>query len=107
MQAPPNLQELPKSGKTGHFIVAYDICSPKRLRKVANCCLDYGFRAQYSLFECKLSWPQFEIFWQKLLKCIDPDEDRLLAFPIHGAYLDQIRRVGHNLSLFPQQCYVF
>ncbi len=32
------------------YIVAYDICAPKRLRKVAQTCEDFGFRRQYSVF---------------------------------------------------------
>ena len=29
------------------YIVAYDICDPKRLRKVATTCEDFGYRKQY------------------------------------------------------------
>ena len=99
--------EIPTSHKNGHFIVAYDIACPKRLRKIANCCLDHGFRAQYSIFECKLSWNQFDSFWKKLTQIADLEEDRLLAFPVHASSLALIRRAGKNLSLFPSQCYIF
>ena len=37
------------------YLVAYDICDPKRLRKVAHTCEDFGFRRQYSVFMCRLS----------------------------------------------------
>lgn len=104
---PLDFPDVPNSSKVGHFIVAYDISCPKRLRKVANCCLDYGFRAQYSIFECRLTWPQFETFWAKLLRRVDPCEDRLLAFPVHAQSIPQIRRLGKDLSLHPKQCYVF
>jgi hypothetical protein len=29
------------------YLVAYDICDPKRLRKVARACEDFGLRRQY------------------------------------------------------------
>ena len=35
------------------YLVAYDICDPKRLRKVAHTCEDFGFRRQYSVFLCR------------------------------------------------------
>ena len=37
------------------YLVAYDICEPKRLRRVARTCEDFGFRRQYSVFLCRLS----------------------------------------------------
>ncbi len=41
------------------YIVAYDISDPKRLRKVATACEDYGTRKQYSVFLCRLSATDF------------------------------------------------
>jgi len=77
------------------LIIAYDITSPKRLKKVADCCEDYGMRVQYSLFECRLEADTFERFWVRLLDCIDPDEDKLVAYPMHGAQQRKIRTAGH------------
>ena len=37
------------------YLVAYDICNPKRLRKVAQTCEDFGLRRQYSVFFCRLT----------------------------------------------------
>jgi len=37
------------------YLVAYDICNPKRLRKVALTCEDFGIRRQYSVFFCRLT----------------------------------------------------
>ena len=41
------------------YIVAYDISDPKRLRKVALACEDYGTRKQFSVFLCRLSATDF------------------------------------------------
>ena len=57
-------------------LVAYDICAPKRLARIARVCEDYGVRVQYSIFECRLEESDFEDFWLKLLDEIDEDEDR-------------------------------
>ena len=37
------------------YLVAYDICDPNRLRKVAKICEDFGMRRQYSVFVCRLA----------------------------------------------------
>ena len=37
------------------YLVAYDIANPKRLRKVATACEDFGSRRQYSVFACRLT----------------------------------------------------
>ena len=37
------------------YIVSYDISDPKRLRKVATACEDFGVRKQLSVFLCRLS----------------------------------------------------
>ncbi len=43
-------------------IVAYDIVSASRLRRVARVCTDYGVRVEKSVFECRLSNEQFDVF---------------------------------------------
>jgi CRISPR-associated protein Cas2 len=37
------------------FLIAYDICEPKRLRQVCMTMEEYGERLQYSVFICDLS----------------------------------------------------
>lgn len=37
------------------FLIAYDICEPKRLRQVCKTMEEYGERLQYSVFVCDLS----------------------------------------------------
>src|SRR5262249_45290349 len=37
------------------YLVCYDIANPKRLRKVAMTCEDFGRRKQYSVFLCRLT----------------------------------------------------
>lgn len=37
------------------YLVAYDICEPKRLRKICKTMEGYGERLQYSVFVCDLN----------------------------------------------------
>jgi len=64
------------------YLVAYDICEPSRLRRVALCCQDFGTRVQKSVFECDLEPHRFEVMWAELNALIDPEEDYLTAYPI-------------------------
>ena len=41
------------------WLVCYDVHDPKRLRKVATACEDFGVRYQYSVFLCRLSATDF------------------------------------------------
>jgi len=89
------------------LIIAYDITNPKRLKKVADCCLDFGMRVQYSVFECRLEADTFDRFWKRLLDCIDPEEDRLVAYPIHGAHQRKIRTAGNMARHEKVIAYIF
>ncbi len=64
------------------YLVAYDICAPRRLRHAAKVCEDYGVRVEKSVFECDLSETQFAAFWNDLQDEIDPEEDALVAYRI-------------------------
>ena len=64
------------------YLVAYDVCSPKRLRLVARTCEDYGVRVEYSVFECDLSPDLFQSLWKELTAIISEKEDSLLAYRI-------------------------
>ncbi len=37
------------------YVVTYDICEPKRLRRVYRILLGYGDHLQYSVFRCELT----------------------------------------------------
>ena len=76
------------------YLIAYDIKKPRRWRRVAGACLDYGIRVEFSVFECDLPQDTFELLWTRLLHEIDPEEDRLLAYRICGSCVSQIRSIG-------------
>lgn len=63
-------------------IVAYDIKEPKRMRKVALLCLDYGVRVQYSIFQFDLNEKLTAQFVSELKELIDPAADRLMIVPV-------------------------
>ncbi len=75
-------------------LVAYDITSPKRLRRVARICEDFGIRVEYSVFECDLSEETFQELWTRLAATIDAAEDCLLAYKICNSCTRKVESMG-------------
>lgn len=76
------------------YIVAYDISNPKRLRKVATACEDYGVRKQLSIFFCRLSTTDFVRLRSRLYDLINLQEDQVLFIPLCGKCVQQIEAIG-------------
>lgn len=74
--------------------MAYDISDPKRLRKVARTCEDYGYRKQYSVFLCRLSATDFVKLRNKLYDIIKLDADQVLFIPVCGKCVNAIEAIG-------------
>ena len=76
------------------YIVAYDISNPKRLRKVATCCEDFGVRKQFSVFLCRLSATDFVRLRSRLHDVIHLEEDQVLFIPLCARCVQQIEAMG-------------
>ena len=75
-------------------LVAYDVRSPQRLAKVAKICKDYGFRVEYSVFECDLSPIDFDEMIAALETVMDMDVDTLLVYKICATCVEKIMGFG-------------
>jgi CRISPR-associated protein Cas2 len=104
--APLPYQHSAPGAKEMLSLVAYDITDPKRLRRVAEICEDYGVRVQYSLFECRLEESEFEEFWLKLLYEIDEQTDRLVAYKIDAKSAKQTLTAGTMSCSEKVVCYM-
>jgi CRISPR-associated protein Cas2 len=60
------------------FLISYDICNPKRLRKVARAMEGFGVRLQYSVFECPLDAVRLAKLKAELQPLLKHDEDQVL-----------------------------
>lgn len=79
-------------------LVTYDVSTKtpagiKRLRKVAEACVDYGLRVQDSVFECNVDPAQWELFKDRLLSIYKPEEDSLRFYLLGSNWQ---RRVEHH-----------
>jgi len=76
------------------YIVAYDISDPKRLRKVAATCEDFGYRKQFSVFLCRVSPTDLVRLRSRLYDIIDLTRDQVLFIPMCGKCVNGIEAIG-------------
>lgn len=67
------------------IVVCYDVntetpAGRRRLRRVAQVCVNFGQRVQKSVFECHVTEVQYEKLKRSLLKEIDKEEDNLMIY---------------------------
>ncbi len=67
------------------YIVTYDICDPKRLRKVFKCLSAWGDHLQYSVFRCHLNAADLVRVRSSLTDIIHHTEDQVLFLNIGPA----------------------
>jgi CRISPR-associated protein Cas2 len=60
------------------YLVCYDICDDKRLRKVFQTMRNYGDHLQYSVFECQLTPMDLARCRSELAEIIHHKEDQVL-----------------------------
>ena len=86
------------------IIVSYDVSTTseggkKRLRKVAETCLDFGLRAQNSVFECIVEPAQWEILKEKLLSIYKAEEDSLRFYYLGSNWQNRLEHYGKDKNL--------
>jgi CRISPR-associated protein Cas2 len=86
------------------WLVCYDISDPKRLRKVARACEDYGYRRQFSVFLCRLSATDFVRLRNRLYDEVKLDEDQVLFIPLCQRCVCAIEALGRECIYFCQLC---
>ena len=62
------------------YLVCYDICNPKRLRRVHRTIRDYGIPLQYSVFELELNEIKLKQLIRDLTIIIEPSEDKVMFY---------------------------
>ena len=85
-------------------LVSYDVAvtsdgGPKRLRRVAKECQNYGQRVQFSVFECVVDPAQWTELKYKLEKTIDPEQDSLRYYYLGANYQRRVEHIGAKPSI--------
>jgi len=78
------------------YLVSYDIPVDRRRQHVAKLLEGYGFRVQYSVFECELTIALIEEVKERLGALIQPEEDSIRIYPL-------CRTCVHGLTILGQR----
>jgi CRISPR-associated protein Cas2 len=87
-------------------VVSYDVSTEtpagrKRLRKIAENCLDFGRRVQFSIFECDIDPAQWETLKHRLMGLYKPEEDSLRFYFLGSNWQKRIEHHGAKKILHP------
>jgi CRISPR-associated protein Cas2 len=91
------------------YLVCYDICDDKRLRRVFKTCRDYGDHLQYSVFECDLNASERIKLENELNEVINAAEDQVLFVslgPAESRGARDIRAIGLPYIRLDEPCFV-
>ncbi|MBF7054564.1 CRISPR-associated endonuclease Cas2 [Halomonas sp. KAO] len=85
-------------------LVSYDVSTtseggPRRLRRVAKACRDFGQRVQYSVFEIEVDPDQWARLRQQLCDLIDEEVDSLRFYFLGRQWQKRIEHVGAKPAL--------
>ena len=62
------------------YLVCYDICDAKRLRRVHRLIRDWGIPIQFSVFEVEVNFDQFEKLQANLVGLMNLEEDKVMFY---------------------------
>ena len=91
------------------FLVCYDICDDKRLRKVFQTMRDFGDHLQYSVFECQFTPVDLARCRDALSDIIKYSEDQVLFVdlgPVEGRGERVITALGVPYTKIDAPCLV-
>ena len=86
------------------YLIAYDISSPRRLKKVAKLMEAYGTRVQRSVFECGLSPNMLTVLVYQIKAIIKARRDRVHVYRLCASCPDLAEtrrlRMGDDAGVF-------
>jgi len=85
-------------------LVSYDVAmnderGPKRLRRVAKTCQNFGQRVQYSVFECIVDPAQWTFLKQRLIDEINKEKDSLRFYYLGSNWRRRVEHVGAKKTI--------
>jgi len=86
------------------ILVTYDVSfknasGPKRLRRMAKLCLNYGQRVQYSVFEIDVDMAQWTILKNDLINVMDDELDSLRFYYLGNNWAHRVEHIGAKALL--------
>ncbi|HEY0199383.1 MAG TPA: CRISPR-associated endonuclease Cas2 [Rhodanobacter sp.] len=86
------------------ILATYDVSTmdaqgPRRLRRVAKACRDYGQRVQFSVFEIEVDPATWAMLRQRLIDIINPDTDSLRFYLLGAQWERKVEHIGAKPAL--------
>ncbi len=76
-----------------------DVAGPRRLRRIAKVCTNYGQRVQYSVFECIVDPAQWTRLRARLIQEMDETKDSLRFYFLGANWRRRIEHVGAKVGI--------
>jgi len=92
------------------YLVTYDICDPKRLRRVFKTMKGFGAHLQLSVFQCDLRPIDVVRMQATLSEIIHHREDQVLIIdlgPSEGKPIKRIDALGKAVEVVTREAHVF
>lgn len=85
-------------------LVNYDVQTsdpdgPKRLRRIAKVCRDYGQRVQYSIFEHLVPPDKWVMMRARLIQEIDEEKDSLRFYFLGANWKSRVEHIGAKVAI--------
>jgi CRISPR-associated protein Cas2 len=88
------------------YIICYDVSDNARRSRVANCLLDFGSRAQESVFVANLDEELSARMWERLTRLVEKETDRLHVFPMCSMCTGKTRILGQAEVVEDREFYI-
>ncbi len=88
------------------YVVCYDIADDARRSRVANCLLDFGARAEESVFIANLEPEHAKRMEERLKKLAHPSLDRMHIFELCSACAGRTKALGAAETVEDREFYV-
>ena len=82
-----------------HVLIAYDIACNRNRLHAFRILKNLGVNSQRSVFECELSSEEITDLLNKLKKCIVPETDSLLVYPLCRRCASEVQIIGQGIPL--------
>lgn len=77
------------------YIIAYDISSNKRRRKIYKLLKNHGIRLNYSVFECFITKKELKEIKEKIKEIISKKNDSVLFYSICSDCITKREHIGY------------
>lgn len=80
------------------IVISYDISDNKRRRKIAKILEGYGYRVQYSIFECDLDARKLRQLKKRLRPYVEADQmESIRVYPLTADAAEKVDVIGVDL----------